>query len=233
MAITLTAGVDAGTSNFPVTGAAPAIARPFFAVIDAEQVEVLAASTDAWLVRRGRNGTAAVLHATSAVLTPLYLVETTSTPQTSPAVLAQPVLQGMVVTLEAAFVAAGAGVYTALFPIPAGATVRDVVVRNTVVWDSATSAALIIGDDDIVNGYIASTNMKTTPAADTSGGEAGLSTQLSLGATAGVYKGGGGKYCAAAKTITATLTAVGAGSAGRSRVLVVYTLPVAVAVVQV
>lgn len=229
---TLSAAIDGGTASLPVLSGTPTFAsRPFVAQIDAEQVEVSAAGADAWLVRRGRNGTAAVSHAQGATVTPLYPVESTSTPQTSPLNLLQPP-QGTVVTLEAAFVANGAGTYTATFAIPAGATVRDVVVRNTVVWDSATSASLTVGDDDAATGYFTATNVKTTPAADTNGAGAGLSAQLSLGASAGAYKGGAGKYCAAAKTITATITAVGAGSAGRTRVLVVYTLPNASTVAQ-
>lgn len=132
---------------------------------------------------------------------------------------------GETVVEEIAFVASGAGTYTATVAIPAGATVLDVIVRNTVVWDSATSASLTIGDDDDADGYITATDVKVAPAADTNGAGAGLSTRLSLGATAGAYKGGAGKYCAAAKTITATIAAVGAGSAGRTRVLVEYAIP--------
>ena len=84
------------------------------------------------------------------------------------------------------------------------------------------------GDDDSATGYYTSTNVKTTPAADTNGAGAGLSTQLSLGASAGAYKGGAGKFCASAKTITCTITTVGAGTTGRSRLLVQYSLPVTV-----
>jgi hypothetical protein len=130
---------------------------------------------------------------------------------------------------EATFTADGAGTYTATFAIPAGSTVLDVIFRNTVVWDNADSASLTVGDDDDADGYIAATDVKTAPAADTNGAAAGLSTRLSLGATAGAYKGGGGKYCAAAKTITAAIVAAGAGTAGRSRILVEYCTPVATA----
>ncbi len=129
------------------------------------------------------------------------------------------------VTYEATFAENGAGTYTALVPIPAGATVLDVIWRNTVLWAAATSATMTCGDDDNSTGYYAATNVKTTPVADTNGAGAGLSTRLSLGASAGVYKGGAGKFCATAKTITCTVVTVGAGTAGRSRLLVEYVLP--------
>ena len=105
----------------------------------------------------------------------------------------------------------------------------DVIVRNTVVWSAGTSASLVIGDDDDDDGYIEATDVKTAPAADTNGAGAGFSTRLSLGASVGVYAGGGGKYCAAAKIITATIVSVGAGTDGRTRVLVEYVTPATVA----
>jgi hypothetical protein len=120
----------------------------------------------------------------------------------------------------------GTGTYTATVVIPAGATVQDVIWRNTVVWGNAASASVTVGDDDDVNGYIEATDIKTAPAADVNGGGAGLSTRLSLGATCGAYKGGAGKYCAAQKTITATVTTgVGTAATGRSRLIVVYAVP--------
>ena len=110
--------------------------------------------------------------------------------------------------------------------VPAGATVADVAWRNTVLWTNAASASLVVGDDDDPNGYIEATDLKAAPIADVNGAGAGISTRLSLGATAGAYKGGAGKYCAAEKTITATVTTgVGTQTAGRSRLLVTYAVP--------
>jgi hypothetical protein len=129
-----------------------------------------------------------------------------------------------VVAKEITFTATGAGVYTGTVVVPAGATAW-VTARNSVLWDSATSASLVVGDDDDANGYIEATDVKAAPIADVNGAGAGIDTRLSLGATVGVYKGGAGKYCAAQKTITATITAVGAGNAGRTRVLVEYAVP--------
>jgi hypothetical protein len=134
---------------------------------------------------------------------------------------------GVAVTAERTFAeTSGTGTYTATVTIPAGATVLDVVWRNTVVWGNAGSASLVVGDDDDVNGYIEATDIKTAPAADTNGAGTGMSTRLSLGATCGLYKGGAGKYCAAQKTLTATVTTgVGTAATGRSRLLVTYSLP--------
>ena len=136
------------------------------------------------------------------------------------------VAQQTVQTVEHTFAeTSGTGTYTGAVVVPAGATVQDVVWRNTVVWGNAASASLVIGDDDDVNGYVEATDIKAAPAADVNGA-GGISTRLSLGATCGAYKGGGGKFCAGQKTITATVTTgVGTAATGRSRLLVTYAVP--------
>jgi hypothetical protein len=122
--------------------------------------------------------------------------------------------------------AGGALTYTATWSIPAGSTVLNVIVRNTVLWTNGTSASLVVGDADDANGYVEATDLKAAPSADVNGAAQGLSSLLSLGASIGTYKGGAGKYYAAAGTITATVTTgAGAQTAGRTRILVVYTLP--------
>jgi hypothetical protein len=126
---------------------------------------------------------------------------------------------------EITFTEAGAGTYTGTVVVPAGSTTLDVIVRNTALWAAATSASLVVGDDDDANGYIEATDVKAAPSADTNGAGAGLSTAGSLGATAGVYKGAAGKFNAAEKTITATVVSVGAGTTGRTRVLVIFAVP--------
>lgn len=142
---------------------------------------------------------------------------------------------GQSMTKEVTFAeTTGAGVYTGTVAIPAGATVTDVIFRNTVVWAAGTSASMTCGDDDNATGYFSATDVKTAPAADTNGAAAGLSTRTSLGASAGAYKGGGGKFCATAKTITCTITTVGAaGAAGRSRLIVEYAVPFTAAAAKV
>lgn len=223
----LGAAIGAGDS-FLAVNAAPPGGGPFLAQIDGEQILVLDGSATVWgPCQRGQNGTQATSHAQGATVTPLYRL-------TSSAVPGAPPLSGSsaVVTVEGTFQAAGAGTYTFTCAIPAGATVLDVIFRNTAVWDNATSASMTCGDDDAATGYFTATNVKSAPAADTNGAGAGLSTQLSLGASAGAYKGGAGKFCATAKTITCAIVAVGAGVAGQSRVLVKYAVPITSAAVK-
>ena len=230
--ITLAAAIGPNDELIVVSAAGTSHVAPFIGIIDSEAIQFTEGTNGtAWRARRGWNDTVRANHANGATIT-IVSQPTFDRGAFAVAAVAQADLDDRVVTLEAAFVAAGAGTYTANFPIPAGATVLDVVVRNTVVWDSATSAALTVGDDDSATGYFTSTNVKTTPAADTNGSGQGLSTQGSLGASAGAFKGAAGKYCAAAKTLAAVIVAVGAGSAGRTRVLVKYALPKAVAVVK-
>lgn len=132
-----------------------------------------------------------------------------------------------VVTAERTFTeTTAAGTYTATVAVPAGATVLDVIWRNTALWTAATSATLNVGDDDDNDGYIAAVDLKSAPAADVNGA-GGISTKASSTGT-GAMKGAGGRYCAAAKTLTATVVTVGStGNAGRSRLLVEYSQPVA------
>ena len=120
----------------------------------------------------------------------------------------------------------GAKSYVGTIAIPAGSVVVNVVVHNSVLWTNGTSASIVIGDDDDANGYVEATDLKSAPTADTNGAGQGLSTLLSLGASCGVYKGGAGKYCATAKTLTATVTTgAGAQTDGRTRVEVFYVFP--------
>ncbi len=222
----LTGAITAGDSFLPID-LAPGQATPFLCQIDGEQISVLDGSAGVWgPCLRGQNGTQRTSHNNGATVTELYRSTSATPPGAVPLVGSS-----AVVTVERTFTeTTGAGTYTATVPIPAGATVLDVIWRNTVVWTASTSASLTCGDDDNATGYIAATNVKAAPAADTNGAGAGISTALSLGATAGAYKGGAGKYCAAAKTITATVVTVGAsGNAGRSRLLVRYAVPVVAA----
>jgi hypothetical protein len=198
---------------------ASATETPFLFTLDSETLRCTnGGATLVWDVDRHVNGTLAALHASGSTVTEVQQVVVASA-------VIPPSAVGGIYTAELSFAENGAGTYTGTIAIPAGATVRDVAFRNTAVWTAATSAAMTCGDADSATGYFSSTNVKTTPAADTTGAGAGLSTQLSLGASAGSFKGGAGKFYAAAGTITCTITSVGAGTAGRSRLLVVYTIP--------
>lgn len=132
--------------------------------------------------------------------------------------------------LSARFVENGAGTYTANFKLPAGSILYDVVVTAEALWTAATSAALIVGNAGDNDGYIASTNLKATDllagesisiggGTDTGGGKAGAD------ATAGTNTHVVDRYDAAEATIAAVVTSVGAGTAGRTRVDVLYFGP--------
>lgn len=129
--------------------------------------------------------------------------------------------------LSARFFENGAGTYTADFKLPANSVVLDIVATAEALWTAATSAALIVGNADDDDGFIASTNLKAT---DLLVGES-----ISIGG--GLYTGGGklgadatvgtnthivDRFYSSGGTITAKVTSVGAGTAGRTRVDVIY-----------
>jgi hypothetical protein len=147
--------------------------------------------------------------------------------------LARPIvlLEGAspVYTAERSFTEAGAGTYTATVALPAGATLLDVIVNGVVLWDAVTSAALIVGDGADPDGYYVTTNLKAT---DLLAGES-LSFALA-GGKAGAYIANSQvspRYAAAARSVIGVVTSVGAGTAGRTRMTVIYSAPVAADVV--
>lgn len=119
---------------------------------------------------------------------------------------------------------AGAGTYTGNVAVPAGATVLDIIVNGVVLWDNAGTATLIVGDVADPDGYYTAVNLKAT---DLLAGES-LSFALA-GGKAGAYIANSQvspRYAAAARTISAVVTTSSTGgSAGRTRVVVVYCTP--------
>lgn len=127
---------------------------------------------------------------------------------------------------QARFVENGAGTYTADFELPAGSTLFDIVVEAEALWTAATSAALIVGDSADDDGFLASVNLKAT---DLLAGESiSLQSTQVRGGNAGAYLTVGTsthlnrRFDTAKRTITAKVTSVGAGTAGRTRVSVLY-----------
>ena len=132
------------------------------------------------------------------------------------------------------FTEAGAGTYTGAISIPAGSVVVDVIVHAIALWDAATSAAMIIGDATDPNGFFDAVDLKAT---DLLAGEsisfshpagkqgADLDTPA---AAAHVRR----RYLAAARVVSGVVTSVGAGTAGRTLMTVVYTTPSADAAVK-
>lgn len=137
---------------------------------------------------------------------------------------------------SARFVENGAGTYTADFVLPAGAIVYDIVVQAEALWTAATSAALIVGDSNDDDGFLASINLKATDLLATEsisinstqvrGGNAGA--YITVGTSTHVDK----RFSSTERTITAKVTSVGAGTAGRTRVSVLYLSPTATTITQ-
>ena len=109
----------------------------------------------------------------------------------------------------------GAGTYTGSVSVPAGATILDIIVNAVALWDTTTSATMIVGDGTDPDGYFTGVNLKAT---DLLAGES-ISFE-SAGGKAGAYIANSQvspRYSASARTITGSITTVGAaGSAGRT-----------------
>lgn len=131
--------------------------------------------------------------------------------------------------VSARFVENGAGTYTADFVLPAGSILYDVVATAEALWTAGTSAALIVGDATDDDGYLASVNLKATDllaaesislqSTQVRGGNAGA--DITVGTSTHIAR----KYSASERTITAKVVSVGAGTAGRTRVDVLYFAP--------
>lgn len=130
---------------------------------------------------------------------------------------------GAVQAREVTFTETGAGIYTGSVTLPAGATLLDVLVNGVVLWAAATSAAMDVGDATDPNGYYAAIDLKATDLL------AGESISFALaGGKAGAYIAASQvspRYSATERVISGIVTSVGAGTAGRTRMTVVYSAP--------
>ena len=127
---------------------------------------------------------------------------------------------------EVTFTEAGAGTYTGTIAIPAGATILDIIVHATALWAAATSASLEVGDAGDPDGYYTAVDLKATDllaAESLSFAKAGGQEGAYITATHVLNR-----YRAAAADIVATVVSVGAGTTGRTRVIVVFALPASV-----
>jgi hypothetical protein len=118
---------------------------------------------------------------------------------------------------------AGAGTFTLTLPVPAKASIIDVIVDGIALWDHAGACSLIVGDGDDDNGFFVATDLKATDLL------AGESFSLSLaGGKVGAYVANAQaspRYSAAARNVIAVVTAASTGgTAGRTRVTVLYAL---------
>ena len=119
----------------------------------------------------------------------------------------------------------GALTYTGSVTIPAGATIVDVIVHGTALWDNAGAVTMKVGldglDDD---GFFTAVNLKATDllAGESisfaqAGGKAGADI-----ANSQVMR----RYLATARVLSGIIiTASTGGSTGRTRMVVIYALP--------
>ena len=133
-------------------------------------------------------------------------------------------------TLESTFTETpGAGTYTASRTLPAGATLLDIIINGVALWDTTTSATMKVGDAGDDDGYFTGINLKTT---DLLAGES-LSFALA-GGKAGAYIANSQvspRYSSSSRVISGIITTVGAaGSAGRTRMTIIYSAPYAAAI---
>ena len=121
-------------------------------------------------------------------------------------------------------VGGAAGVYSISTIIPAGAYIQDIQVHTDTLWDSDTSATLIVGDSDDDNGFYTGVNAKAT---DLVANE--VLSFYHLGGKEGAYvtdnNGVMTQYSSSARTVTAQMTTVGAATAGVTRIVVIWVKP--------
>jgi hypothetical protein len=128
---------------------------------------------------------------------------------------------------EVSFTETGAGTYTGSVSVPADATILDIIVNGVALWTAGTSAVMKVGDAADDDGYYTAVNLKATDLL------AGESISFALaGGKAGAYIANSQvspRYSASARVISGIVTSVGAGTAGRTRMCVIFTLPTATA----
>lgn len=130
------------------------------------------------------------------------------------------------VTEVRTFTETGAGTYTGTISLPAGSYIQDVAVHGIALWDAGTSASLVVGDGGSANGFFTSTNLKAT---DLLAGE--VNNIEHPGGKAGTYIASEQRvlYSATARDVIGVVTSSGAGTAGRTHLVVTYSVPTAVA----
>jgi hypothetical protein len=133
---------------------------------------------------------------------------------------------GAVIAKEVTFTeTAGAGTYTGSVAVPAGATLIDVIVHQTALWDNAGAATLKVGIDGVDDdGIYTAVDLKATDllaAESLSFAKAGGKEGIDITATHVLRR-----YSAAARVVSGIIiTASTGGGAGRTRMVVLYVAP--------
>ncbi len=142
------------------------------------------------------------------------------------------------------FVENGAGVYTGSLTLPANALILDIIVNAEALWTAATSAVLNVGDATDDDGFFTAVDLKATDllAGESisfvhSGTQQGADVDFIDTGAEGVAVLAGGPHVrrrrlTTSRVVSATVTSVGAGTAGRTEVYVHYAVPVEVEVTQ-
>jgi len=117
-----------------------------------------------------------------------------------------------------------AGTYTGSVSVPAGSTIIDIQVRSTVLWNAGTSSTMKVGDTDD-DGWYTGIDLQATDLVvgevirfGSTGGKEGVYIVVATGAQ-------NASYSASARLVTGIITTVGTGTAGRTRMLVLFTSP--------
>ena len=117
----------------------------------------------------------------------------------------------------------GALTYTGSVTLPAGSTILDIIVNGVALWDNSGAVTMKVGDTDD-DGFFTGVNLKAT---DLLAGES-ISFE-SAGGKAGAYIANSQvspRYSATARTISGIIiTASTGGSAGRTRMTVIWVEP--------
>lgn len=124
----------------------------------------------------------------------------------------------------------GNGTYTGTIALPAESQIIDVQVHGIALWDGDTTSSMVVGDGGSANGFFVATDLKAT---DLLAGE--VNNIEHPGGLAGAYIGAEQRvlYSSAARNVIGVVTQVGTGTTGRTRLVVVYAVPTAVAATKV
>lgn len=138
-------------------------------------------------------------------------------------------LEAGVVTKAAVFQAAGAHVWTATLPLPAGSIIHDIGLIGVALWTAGTSASAIVGDDVDPDGFFTATDLKAT---DLLAGE--TNNIEHPGGKAGAYIASEQRliYQATERNIVGVVTQVGTSNVGTTVMYVMYSTPQLFAPVQ-
>lgn len=117
-----------------------------------------------------------------------------------------------------------AGTYTGSVSVPAGASVVDVILNGVALWNNNVAATMTVGDAGSADGFYTGVDLRAT---DLLAGES-ISFALAGGKAGGYIANSqvSPRYSATARSVIGVIVTTGAtGTAGRTRMSVIYTMP--------